>query len=161
MSCGSQAASTCANGYIFNSNSNNCEPSAPSCGAFAYFNGASCICLSGYSLVNNICQQCPAGTAFDGSQCSSSVIVQPTLTCGSNQVEINGVCVCNSGLYNVGGLCLPCPAYTKWNGQFCQCGCDTTGWCFGQPFSAFNSTTKTCSCLSGYTNVNGLCTASS
>jgi hypothetical protein len=87
--------------------------------------------------------------------------VQPTLICGSNQVEINGVCVCNSGLYNVGGLCLPCPAYTNWNGKFCQCGCDTTGWCFGQPFSYFNSTTKACSCLAGYTNVNGICTASS
>jgi hypothetical protein len=159
QTCASIPARTCANGYVFNANIGQCEPSAPSCGNFAYFNGATCVCLTGYNLINGVCQQCPSGTTFDGSQCSSNTVVKPTTTCGSNQISVNGTCVCNNGLYLIGGQCLACPPYTTWNGKYCQCGCDTSAWCLGQPFSQWDSATQTCGCQTGYTLVNGICSA--
>lgn len=100
---------------------------------------------------------CADGTVFDGSQCSP-VVVPPTVVCGANQIEVDGVCVCNSGLYMVGNQCLGCPAYTTWNGRYCQCGCDVAAWCLGQPFSRWDSDSNICVCESGYTRVNGICT---
>jgi len=114
--CGTQGAKNCALGYIFNQNSNQCEPSAPSCGNNAYFNGACCVCVTGFNLINGVCQSCPAGTGFDGTQCSAKV---PTVSCSSNQIAVNGSCVCNSGLYLINGQCLSCPPYTFYNGKYC------------------------------------------
>ena len=156
--CGTQAARTCAPGYIFNQNSNQCEPSAPSCGDYAYFNGACCVCVTGYNLINGICQQCPDGTAFDGSQCSKTA---SAIKCPSNQILVDGKCVCNSGLYLINDQCLPCPAYTRWNGKYCECNCDTSTWCYGRAFSVYDNSAKSCSCQAGYVLVNGVCTASS
>lgn len=153
-SCGTQAPQVCAAGYIFNTNSNQCEPSAPSCGDYAYFNGACCVCVTDYNLINGVCQKCPAGTAFDGAQCSQT---SSPITCPSNQILVNGSCVCNSGLYLINGQCLSCPPYTLWNGRFCDCNCDTSGWCYGKAFSVFNITTRSCGCQSGYNLVNGVC----
>lgn len=162
QSCASStsASPNCAAGYVFNANINQCEASAPSCGNYAYFNGATCVCLTGYNLINGICQQCPSGTAFDGSQCSSTTKVSTTIACGSNQVLINGNCVCNNNLYLINGQCLACPPYTVWNGKYCQCGCDTQEWCLGQPFSKWDSATNACGCQNGYTLVNGICSNS-
>ena len=156
--CGTQPANTCANGYIFNTNSGQCEPSAPSCGDNAYFNGACCVCVSGFNLINGACQKCPVGTGFDGTQCSAKAV--SSLTCGSNQIAVDGKCVCNSGLYLINGQCLSCPAYTVWNGSYCKCDCDVNPWCFGRAFSVWDNNTNTCSCQSGYILVNGVCTAS-
>jgi hypothetical protein len=36
-----------------------CEPTGPSCGANAAWNGATCTCSAGYSLINGLCQICP------------------------------------------------------------------------------------------------------
>lgn len=157
QSCGTLPVQTCLDGYVYNSNIGQCEASAPSCGDKAYFNGATCVCLTGYNFIGGVCQSCPAGTVFDGSQCTTTTVV--TVTCGSNQVAVDGVCVCNSGLYLIDGACLACPAYTTWNGKFCQCGCDTSAWCLGQPFSSWDSATSICNCQTGYTRVNGICSA--
>ena len=154
--CDSIPPRTCAAGYVYNENIDQCEPSAPSCGNNAYFNGATCVCLSGFNFINGICQKCPQDTRFDGAKCASTVVVPPN-NCGANQVSVNGKCVCNSGLYLIKGECLACPPYTTWNGKFCQCGCDTSEWCLGQPFSQWDSANKICICASGYTRVNGIC----
>ena len=146
----------CAPGYVYNENVKQCEPSAPSCGDNAFFNGATCVCLDSFHWISGVCQKCAAGTAFDGSQCSP-VVVPPTITCGANQIEVNGACVCNSGLYLIKSQCLACPPYTTWNGKFCQCGCDVAGWCLGQPFSVWDSKNNVCNCQAGYTRVNGIC----
>jgi len=66
--------------------------------------------------MNGLCQKCPNGTAFDGSQCSKST---SAITCPSNQILVDGKCVCNSGLYLINDQCMPCPAYTRWNGKYC------------------------------------------
>jgi hypothetical protein len=157
---GTQCASdsACASGYFLNSASGQCEPSAPSCGANAAFNGATCCCSTGYSLINGQCQQCPTGSTFDGSQCSSQVIAP--VTCGSNQIYVSGACVCSAGFYSIGGQCLSCPANTKWNGKYCACSnSDASKWCFGKPYSTFSN--GACSCQSGYISVNGLCSSAS
>lgn len=159
---GTQCASTpsCANGYVLNTVSGQCEPSAPSCGANAIWNGATCCCAANYSLINGQCQQCPAGTTFDGTQCSKNAIVNVPVSCPSNQIYVGGACVCSAGFYNINGQCLACPANTQWNGKFCVCGdSDSSKWCFGQPYSVYSN--GGCSCQSGYILNNGLCTTSS
>jgi hypothetical protein len=160
ITCASVPPQTCASGFVFNDGTKQCEPEQPSCGANAYFNGAVCVCFSGYNLINNVCQQCPANTTFDGQTCASNgVNPPPSPTCGSNQISVGGACVCNSGLYLINGQCLACPAYTSWNGKYCQCGCDTSAWCLGQPFSVWDNTNKICNCAAGYTRVNGICSS--
>jgi proprotein convertase subtilisin/kexin type 5 len=154
------SASACANGYVLNSASGQCEPSAPSCGSNAAWNGATCVCSSSYSMINGQCQQCGNGTTFDGTQCSSSSLVNAPITCGSNQIYVNGSCACSAGFYNIQGSCLACPANTQWNGIYCVCtNSDASQWCLGQPYSSFSN--GSCSCQSGYVSVNGICTASS
>ena len=161
QSCASTPKTTCAAGYVYNSNIGQCEASAPSCGKYAFFNGATCECLTNYHLINGVCQQCPSGTFFDGLKCVSRTVSEPTVTCGSNQVAINGECVCNDGLYLINGVCLACPAYTIWNGKYCVCGdCGVESWCLGQPFSVWDSASGTCGCQSGYVLVNGVCSKS-
>lgn len=155
---GSQCAATntCASGYVYNTVSGKCEPSGPSCGDNAYWNGATCCCADGYNLINNICQACSAGTAFDGSQCSSKA----SNSCGSNQVSVNGQCVCANGFYLVNSQCISCPAYTTWNGSYCACNSsDSSQWCIGQPFTKVDST-GSCSCQNGYILTNGICVQS-
>ena len=143
----------CANGYYRNPVSDWCEPEGPSCGANAAWNGATCACSAGYSLINGLCQTCPEGTSFDGAQCSSKA----NGNCGSNQISVNGACVCSAGFFDINGSCLACPANTKWNGRFCDCeGCNTSQWCLGQPYSNYSE--GKCTCMSGYLLVNGLCT---
>ena len=159
QNCASTPANSCLTGYFYNTNSKQCEPSAPSCGDNAYFNGASCVCLTGYNKISDKCQICANGTVFDGAACASSSIANNT--CGTNKIQINGTCVCNSGLYLINNACLPCPPYTTWNGKYCQCGCNAADWCLGSPFSVYNTTTNSCQCQAGYINVNGICTASS
>lgn len=154
--CNTEPPQTCSVGYVFNTNIGQCEPLAPSCGDNAYYNGATCVCLSNFNFINGVCQSCPVDTVFDGAQCSPVTKI-PAIKCKSNQVVSNGKCVCNSGLYLINSECLACPAYTTWNGKFCQCGCDTSAWCLGQPFSAWNATDKICYCEAGYTRVNGIC----
>lgn len=148
---------TCAPGWIFNENINQCEPAAPSCGDNAFFNGATCVCLTGFNLINDKCQRCPDNTTFDGAQCVSKNITNVTVTCPSGQVAVKNQCVCNDGLYLIGGKCLACPPYTRWNGKFCQCGCDTKEWCLGMAFSLWDEATQMCVCQAGYTLVNGVC----
>ena len=157
--CGTQPQQTCEDGYVFNQNINQCEPAAPSCGDNAFFNGATCVCLSDYHFISGVCQQCPAGTVYDGAHCKSTEVVAPEVKCGSNQIVIDGKCVCNSGLYLIQNKCLACPPYTTWNGKYCVCGCDTSQWCLGLPFSQWDSSAKLCVCQPGYLMVNGLCTA--
>jgi hypothetical protein len=107
-------------------------------------------------LINNICQACSAGTAFDGSQCSSKA----SNSCGSNQVSVNGQCVCANGFYLVNSQCISCPAYTTWNGSYCACNSsDSSQWCIGQPFTKVDST-GSCSCQNGYILTNGICVQS-
>lgn len=158
--CVSQPPQSCASGYIFNTNSNQCEPSAPSCGDNAFFNGATCICITNYHLINGLCQLCPSGTTFDGATCAPNV-VPPVKVCGSNQVLISGECVCNEGLYLINGQCLGCPANTIWNGKYCSCECDTSKWCLGLLYSLYNVTASSCGCQASYVLVNGICSGSS
>jgi hypothetical protein len=107
-------------------------------------------------LINGVCQSCAAGTVFDGSQCSSSTLVNAPVTCGSNQIYVGGSCACTAGFYNIQGQCLACPANTQWNGKYCVCSdSDPSQWCLGQPYSTFSN--GTCSCQAGYTLVNGIC----
>ena len=160
QSCASTPKTTCAAGYVYNANIGQCEASAPSCGNYAFFNGATCECLTNYHLISGTCQQCPSGTFFDGLKCVSRSVTPAatTVTCGSNQVAVNGECVCNDGLYLINGVCLACPAYTTWNGKYCVCGeCGVSSWCLGQPFTVWDSASSTCGCQSGYTLVNGIC----
>lgn len=129
-------ANGCAPGYVFNSASNVCEPAGPSCGSYAIWNGATCCCVSGANQINGVCQVCPAGTTFDGSQCSSTSLVNPSANCGSNEIAVKGECVCSAGFNKVEGQCLACPANTEWNGVYCGVkGSDPLNWCIGQPYT--------------------------
>jgi hypothetical protein len=91
-------------------------------------------------------------------QCSSRVT--PPVSCGSNQIYVNGACSCSAGFYNINNQCLACPANTRWNGVYCVCSdSDASQWCFGKAYSRFSN--GSCSCQSGYVSVNGVCAASS
>jgi hypothetical protein len=151
---------SCANGYIFNSISNQCEPEGASCGENSYWNGAVCVCASRFNLIDGKCQLCSTSTAYDGSKCASKSLYNPPVTCGSNEIYVNGKCSCSEGFYKIEGKCIHCPANTKWNGSSCACtNSDSSKWCFGVPYSTFSN--GSCSCQSGYVSVNGICTASS
>ena len=149
------ATITCGSGFQLNSNSNQCEPIAPSCGDNARWNGAMCVCSQNAHLINGRCQVCPAGKVFDGSQCADEVVVN-TPSCGSNQVFVNDKCVCSDGYHMIGDQCLSCPTNTEWNGKYCHCtDSNAAMWCFGRPYTNWNG--GSCGCERGYTLVNGLC----
>lgn len=78
------SSNSCANGYIFNEVSNQCEPEGASCGANSYWNGAVCVCVSRFSQIDGKCQLCGPGTAYDGSKCASNSLCNPPVSCGSN-----------------------------------------------------------------------------
>jgi len=149
------AGRTCGAGFGFNEASSACEPLAPSCGANARWNGATCICVDGTHLIENRCQSCAQGKQFDGTRCADVTVTPAPAPCGSNQVRIGGQCVCTEGFYLINGQCTQCPDHTKWNGVFCEChDSDVNQWCYGRPFTVFS---QSCACQTGYTLVNGLC----
>lgn len=154
------SSSGCTYGFVLNTVSNQCEPSGASCGSYATYNGATCVCQSGYNMINGQCVQCSTGTVFDGKACSSTVIVNPTITCNSNQVFVNNQCVCSDGFYNINNSCLSCPDNSSWNGVACICSnSNVANWCMGQVYT--QNVNGSCVCQSGYTQVNGICTSSS
>ncbi len=145
----------CAAGYVFNPASNTCEPAGPSCGSYAIWNGCTCCCVAGANEINGVCQVCPSGTTFDGSQCSSTSLVNPSANCSSNEIAVKGECVCSAGFNKVEGQCLSCPENTTWNGVYCGVeGSNPDRWCIGQPYT---SQEDGCSCEAGKTLVNGIC----
>lgn len=78
------STASCANGYIFNSVSSQCEPEGASCGENSYWNGAVCVCASGFHQIDGKCQWCAPGSNYDGSKCASSALCNPPVKCGSN-----------------------------------------------------------------------------
>jgi hypothetical protein len=144
----------CDSGFVISPFNSECIPVGQLCGPGAKWNGATCCCLTGYSLIGKTCVQCPSGTRFDGSACSS-FSAQPS-PCSSSEVLISGQCQCASGLYRINGLCTQCPDFTSWNGVYCSVpNSNAREWCMGVPFSV--QTPQGCQCQSGYFNLNGLC----
>ena len=149
------ATKTCGAGFILNTHSNQCEPSAPSCGENAQWNGVMCVCVEGAHFINSKCQKCAADQMFDGTQCANKQVVNAP-ECGSNEVFVDNKCVCSDGFHKIGEKCLKCPANTEWNGKYCHCtNSNAAMWCFGKPYTVYNK--GSCNCESGYKMFSGLC----
>lgn len=143
---------TCPSGYTWNVNYHRCDPKAINCGQNSEWNGAMCVCSTGYHQIDgNICIKCPSNTAWDGKTCNSQV---PANSCGSNQILISGKCVCQDGFVNIEGACLKCPTGTTWNGKYCY-SASAANWCMGQPNTV--ATNGSCPCAANYIKLDGCC----
>lgn len=142
---------TCPSGYVYNTQKNQCDPKAITCGPNSVWNGALCVCNEGYHSLNGNCIKCASNTAWDGKSCNPQV---PANTCGSNQILINNVCVCQDGFNNIDGVCLQCPTGTTWNGKYCYSE-SSSNWCMGQPNTQASS--WTCPCMAGFVKLEGCC----
>jgi hypothetical protein len=78
----------------------------PNCTGGQYWNGSSCTCPSGQSLVGGVCtttvHTCTGGQLWNGSMC----------TCPSGQSLVGGVCTTPVRT---------CPGGRIWNGTTCEC----------------------------------------
>ncbi len=149
-----------------NNNSGNTTPTAPTCGANAYFTGTVCRCSSGYT--------------GDGYTCTkeSTTPTTPTApTCGANAYFTGTVCRCSSGYTGDGYTCTKvsttptCGEHAHVNVSGTTCVCDsgytgdgqtctkvaTTSTCAtnGGPTKSGCTSAATAACPNGYTGCNG------
>ena len=105
-------------------------PVVPTCSLNQQLVNNICVCLSGFYLIQGVCTYCAAPNYYD----AQLDLCRPT--CQLNEVlDLNTVtCICISGFYSINGTCGGCPAY-----------------------SIYNTITKNCDCIQGYTLNNGNC----
>ena len=114
-------------------------------------NGSVCICSPGTFNVSGVCETCPIGTAFDGTQC---LTVQLTCNVVNTVLSADGLsCVCGSGFSNYSGTCrVTCPSNADYNNANSQCECkanfmNVSGLCQAcQLDQSYDATLKTCRC---------------
>lgn len=118
------------------SNSNNNNPSNTCTGDHQVFNGLTCVCESGYLMIDNNCTYCPINSQWNGQYCQCNQgyylfngACYPTgqvSFCPPNSINNGlGVCICTQSNYHlVNNSCQPisCPASKIWNGSDCVCG---------------------------------------
>lgn len=93
-------------------------------------NVSSCVCISGFGLMNGVCSVCPSNYFISQGYC---------VTCPVNSVlnAIKNTCDCQSGYYtNQFGICSK--------------KCSTN--------EVYDSSSQQCSCLAGLGRINGVCT---
>ena len=134
----------CVAGYLLSSTTlscvlqNNCFPnSRPNA-------QGQCICNDGFYNSGNQCipHTCQNGMVFNGVSCvcptgqfMDSITNQCTFCNGFGQAVQGNTCVCSSTFFPTSTGCQPCPAN-----------------------SIYNSASRQCTCLSGFTLVNNQCT---
>ena len=127
----------------------------PSCPIYSHWNGVTCVCQSGYLMVQGNCQP----------------VQPPVPTCPHNS-WFNGVsCACSQGFYQIRpGFCGTCSSGSLWNGVRCskKRKCD-----YGFVVSPFNKheclpigqlcgpnakwNGATCCCLEGFNLIGKSC----
>jgi hypothetical protein len=116
QSCG--ALNSCKSGFSWDNSHRTCNYQNTGCLSTQYWDGANCRCNTGYNLVNGACTQCPAGTTFDGQQCSQ---ISYNTKCNDPYSFYNGKsCVCIQNYYMMNnGACISCPLQYQWSGINC------------------------------------------
>lgn len=113
--CG-QESGQCSSGYRWDSSRRTCSY-VHTCRQNERWDGARCVCSQGYFWIDNKCQECPAGTVFDGRQCSRG---QSDPRCGGPYSYFNGyACVCIPGFWQLAEGCVTCPSGYEWSGTCC------------------------------------------
>lgn len=159
----------CNTGYQLDQNSQKCIPNTNTsvCPQNSAFNGVFCCCMDGfYPIQYGVCGTCPAGTAWNGFNCTSTIqncssgfywssndnCCKLTISqCPINQVW-NGIqCQCAAGFNLINGICQLCPNNTFFDGTSCsygssQCTMSNQIWNGNQ-----------CVCINGYFMINNCC----
>ncbi len=122
-----------------------------------------CVCVSGYTLVNNQCvSSCPSGAQWNAQisacQCTTYgfyIVNNACVSCPANSVWTGSTCQCQNNMIMSGNTCVSqCGAGSTWNGQSCVCingyyliggNCVTC-----DPNSSYNSSQSTCICNRGF-----------
>ena len=103
-----------------------------------------CSCSTGfYDSGSQTCSSCP----YSCVSCSSATTC---LSCSSTRSLNNGSCLCNAGYYEVGvSTCQPC--------QYSCFSCTNSSSCSTCNLTYFRTMVNvTCSCISGYFDINGV-----
>lgn len=136
----------CGAGYVKDSQGN----CIPACGPYAEWSGRICTCISGYNLINNECQQCPAGTYFNYKTLACESLCGPY----ADYNPRDQLCYCHNGYYVVDGICGKCPAGYSYNANTKHCDLPVSQCKEGEEWTNFG-----CQCLPGYTRIQsqGIC----
>jgi hypothetical protein len=112
-----ESVKSCQSGWAWDNSKNCCNYQNHGCKDNQDWDGASCRCKQGYFFINNSCVQCPAGTVFDGKQCSRGLPSR----CTDPYSYFNGnSCVCLPGYWQLAGGCVTCPPTYQWSGVCCS-----------------------------------------
>ncbi|KAL4430429.1 hypothetical protein ABPG74_013279 [Tetrahymena malaccensis] len=160
LTCSSQSSCyTCQTGYYLNSSlaCTSCSIGCSSCDqsgclqctdSKALVNASKvCVCQSGFYLnASGVCQACSLGC----SSCDQTGCLQ----CSDSKASPNSskVCICQNGFYlDSNGVCQACNSTcVTCSSQNVCTSCDSL-----IQFRQLDSSTNTCNCLSGYTQVSG------
>lgn len=115
--CGTSIGN-CQSGFQWDVRKKKCYYPGFNCQQNEFWDGANCRCNQGFFYLQGKCSTCPAGTVFDGIQCTKG---QVDSRCYDPYSYWNGdSCVCMPGYWQLGRTCVTCPQYYEWNGICCS-----------------------------------------